>query len=106
MAHDAVRLETLRAMVAGFMNDLVAKGRKPQEMLTDEEAFDVASFINDASQHPRPKSRWNDYPNIAEKPIDFPSGPFADNFPLEIHRLGPFLPIIEKLRQEDKVAYY
>ncbi len=45
MAKDAVRLETLRAMVAGFMNDLVAKGRKPQEMLTDEDALAVITKL-------------------------------------------------------------
>ncbi len=46
MAKDAVRLETLRAMVAGFMNELVAKGRKPQEMLTDEEALVVITKLS------------------------------------------------------------
>jgi uncharacterized protein YqeY len=46
MAHDAVRLETLRAMVAAFMNDLVAKGKKPQEMLNDEEALAVITKLS------------------------------------------------------------
>ncbi len=41
MARDAVRLEVLRGMVAAFTNELVAKGRKPQEMLGDEEAMAV-----------------------------------------------------------------
>lgn len=41
LAKDTVRLETLRGMVAGFMNELVAKGRKPQDMLTDEEVLAV-----------------------------------------------------------------
>ncbi len=45
MERDAVRLETLRAMVAAFMNELVAKGRKPQEMLTDEEALAVITKL-------------------------------------------------------------
>ncbi len=46
MAHDAVRLETLRAMVSAFMNELVAKGKKPQEMLTDEEALAVITRLS------------------------------------------------------------
>lgn len=46
MAKDAVKLETLRAMVAAFMNDLVAKGKKPQEMLTDEEALAVITKLS------------------------------------------------------------
>ncbi|MBP6060532.1 MAG: GatB/YqeY domain-containing protein [Candidatus Pacebacteria bacterium] len=45
MAHDAVRLETLRAMIASFMNELVAKGHKPQEILKDEEALAVITRL-------------------------------------------------------------
>ena len=46
MAHDAVRLETLRAMVAAFMNELVAKGRKTQEILKDDEALAVITKLS------------------------------------------------------------
>lgn len=46
MAKDAVRLETLRAMSAAFMNELVSKGRKPQEVLTDEEALAVITRLS------------------------------------------------------------
>ncbi len=46
MAKDIVRLETLRAMVAAFMNDLVAKGRRPQEMLSDDEALVVITKLS------------------------------------------------------------
>ncbi len=46
MAKDAVKLETLRAMVAGFTNELVAKGKKPQEMLKDEEALAVITKLS------------------------------------------------------------
>ena len=41
MAHDALRLKAFRAMSAAFTNELVAKNRKPQEMLTDEQAMTV-----------------------------------------------------------------
>lgn len=41
MARDAVRLEVLRGMSAAFTNELVAKGQKPQEMLSDEAAMAV-----------------------------------------------------------------
>ena len=41
MAKDAVSLEVYRGMTTAFMNELVAKGRTPQEMLTDEEATAV-----------------------------------------------------------------
>lgn len=46
MAKDSVRLETLRAMVSGFTNELVGKGRKPQEMLSDEEALAVITKLS------------------------------------------------------------
>ena len=41
MAHDALHLKSFRAMSSAFTNELVAKGRKPQEMLKDEEAVAV-----------------------------------------------------------------
>ncbi len=41
MAKDALRLKAFRAMSAAFTNELVAKSRKPQEMLTDDEAVAV-----------------------------------------------------------------
>ena len=45
LAKDIVLLETLRSMVAGFTNELVAKGRKPNEMLNDEEALAVINRL-------------------------------------------------------------
>lgn len=41
LAKDTVRLGVLRGILAAFTNDLVAKGRKPDEILTDDEALDV-----------------------------------------------------------------
>lgn len=46
LAKDTILLETLRAMVAGFTNELVSKGRKPNEMLTDEEALAVITRLS------------------------------------------------------------
>ena len=45
MAKDQIRLDTMRGMVAGFTNELVAKGRKPNEMLTDEEVLAVITRL-------------------------------------------------------------
>lgn len=45
-AKDAVRLEVLRGMVAAFTNDLVAKGRMPQDFLTDEEVIVVITRLS------------------------------------------------------------
>jgi uncharacterized protein YqeY len=46
MAKDTILLETLRAMIAGFTNELVAKNRKPSEMLNDEEALAVITRLS------------------------------------------------------------
>lgn len=40
-AKDQVRLTAIRGLVAAFTNELVTKGRKPTEELTDEEALAV-----------------------------------------------------------------
>jgi thiosulfate dehydrogenase len=34
-----------------------------------------------------------DYPDRAKKPVDTGYPPYADSFPLEQHRFGPFAPI-------------
>lgn len=46
MAKDKVKLETCRAMLAGFTNELVAKSRKPNEMLNDEEVLAVITRLS------------------------------------------------------------
>jgi thiosulfate dehydrogenase len=70
------------------------KARMPngRPNLTDDQAFDVAAYIN---TQPRPvmANLDRDYPDRSTKPIDNPYGPFADPFPLEQHRFGPFQPI-------------
>ncbi len=64
---------------------------KPQ--LTDEEAWDVAAFVNTM---PRPaKELSHDWPRIASKPFDHPFGPYADPFSEVQHKYGPFKPIQE-----------
>ena len=57
-------------------------------VLTNEEAWDVAAFIN---SQPRPKANTpNDWPIIAKKPVDHPFGPYADTFTEVQHKYGPF----------------
>lgn len=40
-AKDAVKLQTLRSLITAMTNEVVAKKRKPDEFLTDEEAITV-----------------------------------------------------------------
>ncbi len=42
---DIVRLETMRNMESAFMDELIAKARKPNEMLTDEEVLAVITRL-------------------------------------------------------------
>jgi thiosulfate dehydrogenase len=60
--------------------------------LSDDQAFDVAAYLN---SQPRPEmaNLAQDYPDRSAKPVDNTYGPFADTFPIEQHRLGPFGPI-------------
>lgn len=59
--------------------------------LTDEEAWDVAAYVN---SQPRPyKDLSRDWPNLAGKPIDHPFGPYNDPFTSTQHKFGPFAPI-------------
>ena len=60
--------------------------------LTDDQAFDVAAFIN-SKPRPQMADLDRDYPDRSTKPIDGPYGPYADDFPIDQHRFGPFKPI-------------
>jgi thiosulfate dehydrogenase len=64
-----------------------------QPQLSVEDAWDVAAYIN-AQPRPARAHLELDYPNRALKPVDAPFPPFADSFPLQQHRIGPFQPII------------
>ncbi|MBN9383197.1 MAG: c-type cytochrome [Chitinophagaceae bacterium] len=63
--------------------------------LTDQQALDVAAFINDDDIHDRPNPKSFDYPDPVTKPIDYDRGPFADSFPSVQHKFGPYQPIID-----------
>ncbi len=63
-----------------------------QKKLTDEEAWDIAAYVN---SQPRPiMKESHDWPDISKKPIDHPFGPYADIFSEQQHKYGPFLPIL------------
>ena len=74
------------------MPDGEATWDKPK--LSDEEALDVAAYIN-SNQHERPNSGGLDYDDIRTKYVDYPFGPYDDIFTERDHKLGPFQPIID-----------
>ena len=63
-------------------------------ILTDEEAYDVAGYINQKIR-PEKGNRDKDFSDLKKKPVSTPYPPYADNFSVEQHQLGPFQPIIE-----------
>ena len=84
--------------LAGYIKTnmpLGASWETPQ--LTDEEAWDLAAYIN---SRPRPiKDLSKDWPNLKGKPVDHPFGPYADSFPEKQHKFGPFKPIQEAAKK-------
>jgi len=71
-------------------------------ILTDEEAYDVAAYVNQKSR-PVKSDLAVDFPNRLKKPLSSPYPPFLDSFPLEQHQLGPFQPMMEYYLKEYKV---
>ncbi|WP_244406222.1 c-type cytochrome [Methylocella silvestris] len=70
--------------------------------LSVEEAWDVAAFV-ESQQRPQKPGLDHDFPDLIEKPIDAPYGPYADGFSAEQHKYGPFAPIraeIARLKAE------
>ena len=65
--------------------------------LTNEEAWDVAAFVN--SQSRPQKDLGKDWPNISKKPFDHPYGPYVDGFTETQHKFGPYAPIIAKQKK-------
>ncbi|MES2418279.1 MAG: c-type cytochrome [Bacteroidota bacterium] len=74
---------------AGFVKNNMPFGANYRHpVLSDEQAWDVAAFVN---SQPRPhKDQKADWKNLSKKPIDFPFGPYVDNFSEKQHKYGPF----------------
>jgi thiosulfate dehydrogenase len=79
--------------LAGYAKDNMPFGcSHGSPVLSDEEAWDVAAFIN---SQPRPGIDFSqDWPNISKKPVDHPFGPYADSFTSRQHKYGPFGPMV------------
>jgi thiosulfate dehydrogenase len=67
-------------------------------MLTDEESWDVAAFVN--TQRRPAKDLSKDWPDISKKNFDHPFGPYSDPFSEEQHKFGPYKPIKEFYAEE------
>jgi thiosulfate dehydrogenase len=74
---------------AGYVKANMPQGATYKSpLLSDEEAWDVAAFVN---SQPRPgKDLSQDWPDISKKPIDHPFGPYADTLSEKQHKYGPW----------------
>jgi thiosulfate dehydrogenase len=86
----------LLSSFAGFVKNNMPFGTEYHKpLLTDDEAWDVAAFVN---SQPRPHfDESKDWKNIAKKPIDYPFGPYIDSFSEKQHKYGPYGPIKETM---------
>ena len=71
--------------------------------LTPEQAWDVAAYV---LSQPRPKRAGleKDFPDLLNKPVDAPYGPYADGFSEKQHKYGPFGPIRAAIKRLKSAA--
>ncbi|WP_223550836.1 c-type cytochrome [Aestuariivivens sp. NBU2969] len=72
-------------------------------VLTDEEAYDVAGYIN-LQDRPKKLNPEKDFPDLKKKPVSTPYPPYADNFSVEQHQKGPFQPIIKYYKEKFNIT--
>lgn len=72
-------------------------------LLTDEEAYDVAGYINQQLR-PLKSNPTLDFPDLKKKPVSTPYPPYTDSFSIDQHQLGPFQPIMEFYKQEYNIS--
>lgn len=74
---------------AGYVKSNMPNGTTYENpVLTNEEAWDVAAYINSLS---RPEKHFReDWPDVKAKPFDHPFGPYADSFSEQEHKYGPY----------------
>lgn len=85
------RVITAAAFIKNNMPYLQATWEEPK--LTDEEAYNVAGYIN-SFQRPEKQNKTADFPDKKLKPVSTPYGPWTDNFSPKQHKYGPFPPMI------------
>lgn len=71
--------------------------------LTIEQSWDVAAYV---LSQPRPKRAGleKDFPDLLNKPVDAPYGPYADGFSEKQHKYGPFGPIRDAIKRLKSAA--
>ncbi len=91
------RVLTAAQFIKANMPYLLATRENP--VLTDEEAYHVAGYIN-SFKRPEKANKDKDYPDLKLKPVSTPYGPWEDDFTAEQHKFGPFPPIIAYYKEK------
>jgi uncharacterized protein YqeY len=65
-AKEEVRLRTIRSMLTAFTNELVSKGKTPQDFLSDEEVLAVIKRLAKQRQESIVQYETNNRPELAE----------------------------------------
>ena len=60
--------------------------------LSAEDAWDVAAYVL-SQPRPHKSDLARDFPDLLQKPVDVPYGPYADSFSAQQHKYGPWAPI-------------
>lgn len=79
--------------IANFVHNNMPNGTSwvmPQ--IAPEDAWDIGAFVV-SQDRPRRAGLDRDFPDLLQKPVDAPYGPYADEFTETQHRFGPFAPI-------------
>jgi thiosulfate dehydrogenase len=71
--------------------------------LTPEQAWDVAAYV---LSQPRPSRAGlaKDFPDLLNKPVDAPYGPYADGFSEKQHKYGPYAPVRDAIKRLKSAA--
>jgi thiosulfate dehydrogenase len=87
-----------------YMNMPFGQADHTKQVITAEQAWDVAAFV---LTKPRPGYDISgDWPDPKKRPIDDANGPYLDSFPARQHKYGPLKPIkawFDKMNQPAKM---
>jgi uncharacterized protein len=91
-ARDQLRVDTLRGALTAFTNDLVAKGKKPTEDITDDDAVSVLKRLAKQRKDSAEQFTAGGRPELAEKEI------------AELKLIEAYLPQMASREEIQKVA--
>jgi uncharacterized protein YqeY len=92
MAKDALKLKAYRAMSAAFTSEIMAKGKKPQDLLSDEEALSVITKLSKQRKDSIEQFKKGGREDLAKEEQD------------ELSILETFLPKLMEKSEVEKIA--